>query len=169
MSNKPVAPSSKNKKRSGKTGLSTFTKVILTLLLILALCVAGFIFHAWRVINKPIEKETTTQAASIEVLTPTGAPINPNAPTTNVPNPPVAVAASDQIIAASASDTVQIATTPDKPAAKPQATLDDPDMTPILPTNVPAATVKTKNSDNLATKKPKRTNTTSNKQLDHLF
>ena len=54
MSNKPVAPSSKNKKRSGKTGLSTFTKVILTLLLILALCVAGFIFHALRVINKHI-------------------------------------------------------------------------------------------------------------------
>lgn len=168
MSNKLDAPSSKNKKRSAKTGLSTYTKVILTLLLILAICVAGFIFYAWRVINKPIEKETVTQAASIEVLTPTGAPTNPNAPTTYVPNP-VALAASDQAIAASASDTVHIATTPVKPTTKPQAIAEDPDMQPILPTNVPTATIKTNNSDSSATPKPKRANTTSNKQLDNLF
>lgn len=168
MSNKSVASSNKNKNRSGKNGLSTFTKVILTLLLTLTLCVAGFIFNAWRVINKPIEKETTTQAVSIEVLTPTGEPINPNTPTTYVPNPPVLVA-SDQTIAASANDTVQIATTPDKPAAKPQVTPENSDMTPILPTNVPNAGIKTNNSDGLATPRPKRTNTTSNKQLDNLF
>lgn len=166
MSKKPDEPSQNNKKNSKKKGLSTFTKVMLSILLLLTICVAGFIFHAWQVLNKPIENNTTVQAASIEVLTPAGASTNPNAPTTFVPNT-VTMAASDQTLSASATDTLNIATTPTKPVdSKPQNTDVDNNVQPILPTNVPATTTSL---DSPRPSKPKPTNGTTDKQLDNLF
>lgn len=166
MSNKSAESSSKNKKNSEKKGLSTFTKVLLSILLILAICVAGFIFHAWQILHKPIENNVTIQAASIEVLTPSGAQVNSNVQTTFVPNP-VTMAASDQALALSSSDTVDITATPAKPVVyTPQIAHDDDDLKPILPTNLPATTTKT-NDGSRTTKQEPPANT--NKQLDNLF
>ncbi|AHN27964.1 MULTISPECIES: hypothetical protein [Snodgrassella] len=174
MSTKPTAPETKNKKKAVKTGLSTFTKILLTLFLILAIFVVWFVFHAWQVLNSTSETTEFASQASFEVLTPTGAPVTGS----NVPTP---VFSPNPAIAASESTEPDTASEPALPATTGRANTRDratPENTqeirPITPTNVPAATNRENNSEtpvNTApTTKPKpAANGNNGKPLDNLF
>ncbi|WP_066567673.1 hypothetical protein [Snodgrassella sp. CFCC 13594] len=118
-----------------KKGLSSFTKIMLALLLLLAVAMAAFVFNAWQQLNRiNLIDGQAASGASIEVLTPSG-----EAPTQNangsifVPqtNPE---AASATVTAASAEQPTNTVTTakPSKPAKAEQQPNTE---TPILPTN----------------------------------
>lgn len=178
MSNKPTAQNSKNKKSSVKTGLSTFTKIILSLILILAICVAGFIFHAWQVIKEHVDTDTTVPAASsIEVLTPNGAPASqpPVMSTSTFDSNPTTIAASDEVIIASDTEInlpdITSRGTPSRATTRTKINEDDgDDMKPILPINVPPAPAKDNSINSSTVRKPKpANNTNNNKPLDNLF
>lgn len=174
MSTKPTAPETKNKKKAVKTGLSTFTKILLTLFLILAIFVVWFVFHAWQVLNSTSETTEFASQASFEVLTPTGAPVTGS----NVPTP---VFSPNPAIAASESTEPDTASEPALPATTGRANTRDranPENTqeirPITPINVPAATNRENNSETpvntVPTTKPKpAANGNNGKPLDNLF
>ncbi|MDF7676784.1 hypothetical protein PT286_08570 [Neisseriaceae bacterium ESL0693] len=107
MSDKPTAAKASNSKKRGlKRGLSLYTKIILTLLLLLALATAAFVYNAWRQLtlsNATNDINVQPLAASVEMLTPTGAQ-NSNG-VFIPPAQPASVAAAETTSAMAASDT----------------------------------------------------------------
>ncbi len=174
MSTKPTAPESKNKKNAVKAGLSTFTKILLSLFLILAIFVVWFVFHAWQVLNNAPDTAGYASQASFEILTPNGAPGNNNTAQSPVfiPNATVTTASdSDNNESASAPQTPA---TPIKNSTKPKANADNEELQPLVPTNTPAATNRDNNPETPAAPapapKPKSSNNSANgKPLDNLF
>lgn len=136
MSTKLTAPETKNKKSAVKTGLSTFSKILLSLFLILVIFVVWFVFHAWQVLNTPQETTNYASQTSFEVLTPTGAAGANNTTQSPifVPNPAVtATSDSENINTASAP---AIAETSGRDSTKPKAAPEDKEIQPLVPTNV---------------------------------
>ncbi|PIT12245.1 hypothetical protein BGI32_09690 [Snodgrassella alvi] len=176
MSTKPTAPETKNKKNAVKAGLSTFSKILLSLFLILAIVVVWFVFHAWRVLNTTPETTSYASQTSFEILTPTGAPGANNSVQSPVfiPNPAV-TATSDSEDMSAASEPATNATS-GRNSTKPTATPDGQEIQPLVPTNVAEATDRDSNPDTptattpAAKPKPKpATNDANGKPLDNLF
>ncbi|MCO6526450.1 hypothetical protein [Snodgrassella sp.] len=172
MSTKPTAPETKNKKSAVKTGLSTFSKILLSLFLILVIFVVWFVFHAWQVLNTPQETTNYASQTSFEVLTPTGAAGANNTPVF-VPNPAVTAASdSENINTASAP---AIAETSGKDSTKPKAAApEEQEIQPLVPTNVTTTNNKDSSPLTPATPtpvvKPKpAANGANGKPLDNLF
>ncbi|MGE9657682.1 hypothetical protein ACQP6C_04215 [Snodgrassella alvi] len=174
MSTKPTRPETKNKKNAVKTGLSTFSKILLSLFLILTISVFLFVFHAWQVLNSSSETTELPSQASFEVLTPTGAPETGSNVQTPVFSPNPAITA--------ASDSIQIASEPTLPSTTiggtntgPRTTPDNlEEVQPLTPINVPTATNRESNSETpakpapVAKQKP-AANGNNGKPLDNLF
>ncbi|WP_239326242.1 hypothetical protein [Snodgrassella gandavensis] len=174
MSTKSTAPKTKNKKIAVKAGLSTFSKILLSLFLILAIVVVWFVFHAWRVLNTAPETTSYASQTSFEILTPTGAPGANNSVQSPIfiPNPAVtATLDSEDMNAASAPATDA---TSARNSTKPTATPDAEEIQQLVPTNVPADTDRDSNPNTPAATapaaKPKpAANDTNGKPLDNLF
>ncbi|SCB99130.1 MULTISPECIES: hypothetical protein [Snodgrassella] len=175
MSTKPTAPETKNKKSAVKTGLSTFSKILLSLFLILVIFVVWFVFHAWQVLNTPQETTNYASQTSFEVLTPTGAAgaNNTTQSPVFVPNPAVTAASdSENINTASAP---AIAETSSKDSTKPKAAApEEQEIQPLVPTNVTTTNNKDSSPLTPATPtpvvKPKpAANGSNGKPLDNLF
>lgn len=148
--------------------MSTTAKVFLWLLALLFVVVAGFVFSAWRELNRIPEAVNPTQTNNnVEVLTPNGAQTNT----------PLHIPTSTQNIPTqtTAEPLTPTATLPAN-TAKPAATVDNATQagTPILPTNTPATTPPSTTATPVAAKpaakaeaaKPVKPNKNT---LDHLF
>jgi cytoskeletal protein RodZ len=179
MSTKSTAPETKNKKSAVKTGLSTFSKILLSLLLILAIFVVWFIFHAWQVLNTTPETINYASQTSFEILTPNGAPGSNNSTQSPVfiPNPAITATDNSEDISAASAPAVT-AVTSGKENTQPRATAETvevQEIQPLAPIDEPTGTSKDSNPDTPATPepatKPKRAanSTTSGKPLDNLF
>ncbi|MFD1245494.1 hypothetical protein [Paralysiella testudinis] len=157
-----MTAASKASAKPTRKRMSTTAKVFWILLALLFVVVAGFVFSAWRELNRiapPVANPAAGSTQQVEVLTPMGA--SQNVPTF-VPGKNNAVATAS----APATTTTPAAATP-KPGTNTETALKTGSSniveTPLQPINVPAA--KPAATDKTAEKpaaKPKNT-------LDNLF
>lgn len=184
MSNKPTPASASKSKKSGlKHGFSLYTKIILTLLLLLALAAAAFVYNAWRqlTLSNATDPNLPALSASVEMLTPAGSKITTNQAVYTPPVQTASTAANERDTTVMASDSDDNSSDNNDNSAKPKIKTVE---TPVIPVNTAPANptpdnttaVTDQNNNTLRpvnpTSSPKthdNRNNNSNKELDNLF